>query len=155
MTKSNLIPIARFRSSLPARFNPLVMLQRDVSRVFEDFWNDLAKAPIEFTPSMDVSETDRQIEMAVEIPGLEEKDVQIEVADNTLKIRGEKKAEKEEKGKDFRTVERSYGSFFRSLELPRGTDPDKIKAVVSKGVLKVTIEKPAVSEVKKIDVKAA
>ena len=155
MTKSNFIPISRIRSALPAHFNPLAMLQRDVSRVFEDFWNDLAKAPMEFTPSMDVSETDKQIEMTVEVPGLEEKDVQIDVSNNTLMIRGEKKAEEEKKGKDFRMVERSYGSFFRSLELPTGTDLDKIKATVSKGVLKVTIEKPAASEAKKIEINAA
>jgi HSP20 family protein len=72
-----------------------------------------------------------------------------------LTIRGEKKAEKEEKDKDYRIVERSYGSFVRALELPSGVDPGSIKANLSKGVLKVTVLKPAPAQVKKIDIKAA
>ncbi len=75
------------------------------------------------------------------MPGLEEKDVQINLADNLLTIRGEKKAEKEQKDKNYRLVERSYGSFERALELPEGVNPDAIKANVAKGVLKVTIRR--------------
>ena len=72
-----------------------------------------------------------------------------------LTIRGEKKAEKEEKDKNYRLVERSYGSFERTLELPDGVNADAIKASIAKGVLKVTVPKPAPAQVKKIDVKAA
>ena len=68
---------------------------------------------------------------------------------------GEKKAEKEDKQKDYRVVERSYGSFYRAFELPAGVETDKIKADISKGVLKVTVPKPAAKQVTKIDVKAA
>ena len=100
-------------------------------------------------------ETDKQIEITAELPGLEEKDVQVNLADNVLTIRGEKKAEKEEKDKAYRLVERSYGSFVRSLELPEGVNADAIKASIDKGVLKVTVPKPAPAQVKKIDVKAA
>ena len=104
---------------------------------------------------MDVTETDKQIEITAELPGLEEKDVQINLADNVLTIRGEKKAEKEEKDKTYRLVERSYGSFVRSLELPQGVNADAIKASIDKGVLTVTVPKPAPAQAKKIEVKAA
>jgi HSP20 family protein len=104
---------------------------------------------------MDVTETDKQIEITAELPGLEEKDVQVNLADNVLTIRGEKKAEKEEKDKNYRLVERSYGSFVRSLQLPDGVDANAIKASIDKGVLKVTVPKPAPAQAKKIDVKAA
>ena len=103
---------------------------------------------------MDVAETDKQIEITVELPGLEEKDVQINLSDNTLTIRGEK-AEREQKDKDYHLVERSYGSFSRTLELPAGVNADDIKATISKGVLNVTVPKPAPAQVKKIQIKAA
>jgi HSP20 family protein len=156
MNKNNLVPITTQSAQKPARLNPFGMLQHDISRVFEDFWSEFSKAhPSEFMPSMDLIETPKEIEMTVEVPGLEEKDVQIELAGNTLTVRGEKKAEKEEKDKNYRLLERSYGSFFRSIDLPAGTDASKIKATVSKGVLNVKIEKPVAADVKKIEIKAA
>jgi HSP20 family protein len=81
--------------------------------------------------------------------------VQINVADNVLTIRGEKKAEKEQKDKNYRLIERNYGSFERSLELPDGVNADAIQATIEKGVLKVTVPKPAPAQSKKIEVKAA
>jgi HSP20 family protein len=102
-----------------------------------------------------VTETDKELEITAELPGLEEKDVQINVADNLLTIKGEKKAETEQKDKNYRLVERSYGSFARTLELPAGINPDQIKASIAKGVLTVTVPKPAPAQTKKIEVKAA
>jgi HSP20 family protein len=102
-----------------------------------------------------VTETEKETEITAELPGLEEKDVQINVADGVLTIRGEKKAEKEEKDKDYRLLERTYGSFSRALELPAGVDPDTIKASIAKGVLTVTVPKPAPAAVKKVEVKTA
>ena len=109
----------------------------------------------ELIPSMDVVETEKEFEITAELPGLEEKDVQVNVADNVLTIKGEKKAEKEEKDKNYRMFERSYGSFYRTLDLPSGINPDNIKAALSNGVLKVTVPKPAPAQVKKVEVKAA
>jgi HSP20 family protein len=106
-------------------------------------------------PSVDVTETDKEIEITAELPGLEEKDVQINLSDNLLTIRGEKKAEKEQKDKNYRIVERSYGSFERTLELPEGINAEAIKANISKGVLKVTLPKPVPAQSKKIEVKSA
>ena len=154
----SLIPVGRERS-VARSDNPFMSLQREIDRLFDDFTRGFPTLPslgtTELLPSMDVTETDKQIEITAELPGLEEKDVQVNVADNVLTIRGEKKAEKEEKDKAYRLVERSYGSFVRSLELPEGVNADAIKASIEKGVLKVTVPKPAPAQVKKIDVKAA
>ena len=158
MNLRSLIPVGRERS-VARSDNPFMSLQREIDRLFDDFTRGFPTFPsggtAELLPTMDVTETDKQIEITAELPGLEEKDVQVNVADNVLTIRGEKKAEKEEKDKAYRLVERSYGSFVRSLELPEGVNADAIKASIEKGVLKVTVPKPAPAQVKKIDVKAA
>ena len=106
-------------------------------------------------PNMDVAETDKVIEITAELPGLEKKDVELNVTDNLLTIRGEKKSEREEKNKDYHLVERSFGSFARSVELPAGVKPEDITAEIAKGVLKVTVQKPAPKQSRKIDIKAA
>lgn len=159
MNLKSLIPVSRERSVA----NPFTSLQREIDRLFDDFTrgfpSGVASLPgngaAALLPSMDVTETDKEIEISAELPGLEEKDVQINVADSFLTIRGEKKAEKEQKDKNYRLVERSYGSFERTLELPEGVDADAIKATISKGVLKVTVPKPAPAQAKKIEVKPA
>jgi HSP20 family protein len=152
------IPVGRSRNVAHSD-NPFMSLQREIDRLFDDFTRGFPSfaggGAGEMLPSVDVTETDKEIEITAELPGLEEKDVQVNFADNVLTIRGEKKAEKEEKDKTYRMVERSYGSFMRSLELPDGVDANAIKASIDKGVLKVTVPKPAPAQVKKIDVKAA
>lgn len=154
MTFKSLLPIGRDRND-----NPFLSLQREIDRLFTDFTTGFpsvnGNGKFELLPSMDVTETDKEIEVTAELPGLEEKDVQINVADNLLTIRGEKKAEKEEKDKNYRLIERSYGSFQRTLELPAGVNADAIKANIAKGVLKVTVPKPVPAQSKTIDVKAA
>ena len=164
MNLKSLLPISRTRS-VARQENPFLPLQREVDRVFEDFTRGFPSFPtspafrtrgaVDLLPSMDVTETDKEIEITAELPGLEEKDVQVNVADNVLTIKGEKKSEKGEKDKNYRVFERSYGSFSRTLELPEGVDPNGIKATIAKGVLKVTVPKPAPAQVKKIDVKTA
>jgi len=137
-------------------FAPFSMLQREIARLFDDFSRDLpAFKSTDLTPKMDVTETGQEVEVTAELPGLEEKDVEINVTDNVLTIRGEKKAETEQKDKNYHVVERSYGAFSRSLQLPDGINPEAIKAVISKGVLKVTIPKPVPAIAKKIDIKPA
>lgn len=156
MNLKSLIPTGRDRS---VAGSPFVSLQREIDRLFADFTRGFpsftGNGTTALLPSMDVSETDKEIEITAELPGLEEKDVQINLADNLLTIRGEKKAEKEQKEKNYRLVERSYGSFERTLELPEGVSSDAIKANITKGVLKVTIPKPAPAQAKKIEVKSA
>ena len=157
MNLKSLIPIGRDRNVAESG-NPFMSLQREIDRLFDDFtrgFPTFGNSKADLLPSMDVTETDKQIEITAELPGLEEKDVQINVADNLLTIRGEKKAEKEEKDKNYRLVERSYGSFERTLELPDGVNADAIQASIAKGVLTVTVPKPAPAQSKTINVKAA
>src|SRR5512144_109601 len=155
MNLKSLIPIGRDRSVA----SPFMSLQHEIDRLFKDFSRGFptiaGNGATALMPSMDVTETDKEIEITAELPGLEEKDVQINIADNILTIRGEKKAEKEQKDKNYRLVERSYGSFERTLELPEGVNVDAIKANISKGLLKVTVPKPAPTQAKKIEVKSA
>ena len=157
MNLKSLIPVSRGNPAAAA--SPFMSLQREIDRLFDDFTRGFpafaGSGATALMPSMDVSETDREIEITAELPGLEEKDVQINLADNLLTIRGEKKAEKEQKDKNYRLIERSYGSFERTLELPEGVNPETIKANIAKGILKVTIPKPAPAQAKKIEVKSA
>jgi HSP20 family protein len=157
MNLKSLIPFGRDRT-VAGSSNPFMSLQREIDRLFDDFSRGMpafGNTGAGLMPSMDVTETDNEIEITAELPGLEEKDVQINVADNLLTIRGEKKTEKEEKDKNYRLVERSYGEFERTLELPDGVNADAIKASIAKGVLTVTVPKPAPAQAKKIEVKAA
>jgi HSP20 family protein len=155
MMKS-LIPIGRDSSLTRTEANPLAMLQQEMDRLFDGFsksFTGLSSRAL--MPSMDLAETEKEIELTAELPGMEEKDVQLNVVDNQLTIRGEKKNQREEKEKDYHLVERNYGSFVRTVDLPPGVDLDSIKAVMSKGVLKVTVPKPAPAQAKKIEVKGA
>jgi len=154
MDLKSLIPVRREKTDLST--SPITSLRREIDQLFEDFGRGLPSfGKLQLMPSMDVTETDKEIEVTAELPGLEEKDVEINYADGVLTIRGEKNAEKEEKNKTHHLIERSYGSFARTLQLPAGVDPSKIKATINKGVLKVVVEKPAAKEAKKIEVKAA
>ena len=155
----SLIPVGRDRGAVT---QPFLSLQREIDRLFEDFTSGFPTMPRfasgnggSLMPSTDVTETDKEIEITAELPGLEEKDVQVNFADGVLTIRGEKKAEKEEKDKNYRLVERSYGSFERSIALPEGVKPEDVKATIAKGVLTVTVPKPAPAQAKKIEVKSA
>jgi HSP20 family protein len=156
MGLKSLMPIGRTRDVARREWNPFDSLQREVERLFDDFSRGYATPRTQdLTPSIDVTETDKEIEITAELPGLEDKDVQVNVADNLLTIRGEKRAEREDKNKDYHVVERSYGSFSRTLELPEGVDADAIQATISKGVLKVVVPKPAPAQVKKVSIKPA
>lgn len=156
MNLRSLLPVGRERELSVWDRNPFGDLQREVDRLFQDFTRGLPTTGTQaLAPKMDVSETDKEIELTAELPGLEEKDVQVNYADGVLTIRGEKKAESEQKDKNYRVVERSYGSFERSMTLPAGVDPDSIQASIAKGVLTVRVPKPAPAQEKKIDVKTA
>jgi HSP20 family protein len=128
-------------------WEPFASLRRDMERVFEDFsrdfsWGLPATAGTAVAPRIDVSETDSEIKIEAEMPGVEEKDVEVVLSNGRLTIKGEKKQEKEEKKKDYHLVERSYGSFARSISLPFEADPGHVKASFAKGVLTVTVPKP-------------
>ena len=108
-------------------------------------------------PAVDVTEDEKAYKIAAELPGLDEKDVDVSVAGDVLTIKGEKRQETEEKNKNWYVSERAYGAFQRAFALPEGVDRDKIAAQFTKGVLTVTLPKSAESQKqqKKIEVKAA
>ena len=110
-----------------------------------------------FKPSLDLGATDKEYTVTVELPGVDEKDVRLEIVNDNLIIRGEKKQETEEQEKNYYRMERSYGSFERVLSLPEDADQDGVKATFKKGVLTVTLPRKALpeSDVKKIEVKSS
>ncbi len=121
---------------------------------------ELAPADTSFSfnvPAVDVTEDDKAYKIAAELPGLEEKDIEVSLTGDLLTLKGEKRQEKEEKNKNWYMSERAYGSFQRAFELPQGIDRDKIAADFAKGVLTITLPKTAETQQqkKKIDVKAA
>jgi HSP20 family protein len=127
----------------------LIPLHQQIDRVFADFFgSDVPPFPGArwdrgFRPSMDVSETDQQFEIAAELPGLDEEDLEVTVTDGVLTIKGEKRleAENQDQSRSNHRVERSYGAFRRSLQLPPEADAEQASASFDKGVLRVTIAK--------------
>jgi|3_EtaG_2_1085321.scaffolds.fasta_scaffold00011_93 HSP20 family protein len=168
MQISDLIPWGRDRNEVARQQgdgdSPLLNLQRDINRVFDDFWSRFDRSAgvsnglLSVTgPRTDVTETDEAVDVSVELPGMDEKDIDVSLSDDVLTIRGEKKAEREEEKKGYYLAERSYGSFYRSIPLPPGVDSEKAEARFKKGVLTVTLPKTpeAQAKVRKIEVKAS
>lgn len=155
--------IPSFGSRETARGDAFSQLQREVDRLFSEFSRGLPAMRWPFAgegevmPSIDVSESDTAMEVTVELPGVEEKDIDVTLADDMLTIKAEKKAEKETRDKTYHLVERSYGSVRRAVSVPFPADPDKVKARFDKGVLTVTLPKPpgAARKARSIKVKAA
>lgn len=108
-----------------------------------------------FRPAVDIFEDDGQIVINAELPGMKPEDVDIDVHEGILTLRGERRLENEERREGYHRVERSYGSFSRSFSLPEGVDPDGCQANMTDGVLTVTLPKKPLPEPKKIEVKAA
>lgn len=128
--------------------DPLARLHRHIDDLFSNSWltrawpgNGDVAGPV--VPSLDVSEDDKQITATAELPGMDEKDVEVTLSDNVLTIRGEKKSEREEKDekKNYHLVERSYGSFRRSIGLDADVDAKNVRATFDKGVLKIVMPK--------------
>ena len=154
------------RSSVPEIWRPFENLRREMDRLFDDFgaglWHSPFRRALDLGPSrrsevtapaVDVSETDKAYEITAELPGMDEKSVEVKLANGMLTI----KDEKEEKKQDYYMRERTFGSFQRSFQLPADVDTDKIKAGFKKGVLTVTLPKSAEAQKseKKIAVKSA
>ncbi len=120
----------------------------------EDFFStELSRS--DFEPKIDLYEKNNQIVVKADIPGIDEKDLSVELEGNVLTISGKKEEEKEVKERNYHRIERSYGSFCRSITLPDGIEADKISAEYKKGVLTVNIPKSKTTETKKIDVKVS
>ncbi len=154
----------RIRPERPAY--PLNTMQRRMNRMFDDFFGDFGEwtpGPFQamvhrsdgFSPRMDITETDKEFTLMVELAGLDEKDVELTLDDNVLTITGEKKVERDEESEHSRLTERAYGSFSRSLSLPTDVEADGIEAIFKKGVLTIRLPKaaPEESAAKKIEIK--
>lgn len=141
--------------------HPFALLRKEFDDLFDNFFRSFDMQPFEgrigaFSPKVDVTENEKEFRVSAELPGMEDKDIDVSLQNDMLTIRGEKKEEKEEKGKDYYRMERSFGSFSRSIPLPVEVETDKVDAKFKKGVLTITLPKTAkaVSETKKIAVKA-
>jgi HSP20 family protein len=119
-------------------------LKQDMDRLFDRFlatkWDDFP-ALGDWSPSMDISETKDSLVVALEVPGMDQKDIRISLQENLLTITGEKKQEKEEKDERYHRVERSYGAFTRGVRLPVAVDGSKVSATFKNGLLTVTLPK--------------
>lgn len=161
------------QSDAPSPWRPLDDLRREIDHLFEDFdrrsWLQPFRAPgrsirplwnrdtLWNAPALDVVEKEQAFEVTVELPGMDEKQVEVTLRNGTLVVKGVKQEEKEEKKKDYYLRERQYGSFERSIALPNGVDAGKIEASFKSGVLKVLLPKTAEAQAaeKKIDVKSS
>lgn len=162
MSLTNLIPWRRERSTRSEVVeNPIELFQRDMNRLFDEFFGrSFGLAPMwgeegifTFSPRVDVVETDKEIKVSAELPGMDENDIELRLDDNVLTIRGEKKQEKEEKDKNYYRAERVYGTFQRAIVLPAEVDADKAEALFKNGVLTVRFPKTTESRAKKISIK--
>ena len=140
--------------------NPFAAFRQEMDKLMDDFFGGFDLRPISsrldtFTPRIDVVDTDKELRVSAELPGMDEKDIEVSLAGEALTIKGEKKEEKEEKGKDYYRSERSYGSFLRTIPLPSEVDTTKVEASFKKGVLTVNMPKTAraIGGTKKIAVK--
>ncbi|ACL57192.1 Hsp20/alpha crystallin family protein [Methylobacterium nodulans] len=152
MAVRDLIPWGRGRTTAPATMSgsevsPFLTLHREMNRLFDDVFSRFETgmpsllSPLPSWPSVEVSATDKEVRVSAELPGLEDKDVEVLVDEDTLTLRGEKKAETEDKERGF--SERTYGRFERVIALPYPVEDDKAQAVFKNGVLTVTLPKSA------------
>jgi len=169
------LPIQRDADIVDNTEYPLLSLQNEMNRLFDDFWrNPFSMRPFDafdrmwpstiggstlsgFNPNVDISETDKEIKLEAELPGLDEKDIEISISEDVLTIKGEKRQENERKDSNYYFAERSYGMFTRQFALPNAVDENKIEATFKKGVLTVTMPKrpEVVEQRKRIAVKSA
>lgn len=146
-------PVSRLR-------DPFSEMRNEIERVFDSFTGrGFGRLPSLFegkegplSPTMDIKENDRQLTVEAELPGMEEKDIDVSLRDGVLTIKGEKKSEREEKEEDYHVSERTYGSFQRAFRLPDTVDEDNISADMDKGVLKIVIPKKPGTPEKRIPV---
>ena len=154
------------------QWRPFDSLRREVDRLFDDFSMSPFRLPFRrpvldiepfwqpeswmTTPPIDLAEREAAFEMTADMPGLEEKDIEVKVANGVMTVKGEKHEEKEEKKEDFHLKERRFNSFERSIRVPETVDADKIEATFKNGVLKVVMPKTAEAQkpTKKIEVKS-
>jgi len=137
-------------------FREFSTLQDRMNRLFRESYGpegrDESLTTSQFAPPVDVYEDEHNVVLKVEVPGVDEKDIDVRVENNVLTVHGERKVEKEEKEENFRRVERQYGSFTRTFTLPSTVDAERIQADYDKGILKIVLPKKAEAKPKSIKV---
>lgn len=146
---SALIPILRRRE----------LLRRPEWDFFDRFFEDFQLPRVlseerEWVPAFDVSETEKELIVKAEVPGMDKKDIHINLSEGLLTIKGEKKQEKEDKNENYHCVERRYGTFTRTMRLPFEVEADKVDATYKHGVLKLTLPKSEPAKAKEIEIKS-
>jgi HSP20 family protein len=137
-------------------FRDLITLREKMNRLFEDAFTsrgeekDLVSSG--WTPAVDIFETENELILTAEVPGIDEKDIEIKIEDNTLSLKGERKFEKETKEENYHRIERAYGSFYRSFTLPNYIDQDRIHAEHENGVLRITMPKKSELKPRKVKI---
>ena len=161
MQIKDLIPWARKDNAPDAKSsedNPIATLQREMNHVFENFWNRIGNLDWPWGSGearSDMVETDNAIEVSIELPGMEMKDIEVTVNDDMLTVKGEKRIERQEEKKGYYLSERSYGAIYRTIPLPPGVDGEKAQASFKNGVLTIKLPQTpeAQAKVKRIEVK--
>ncbi len=136
-------------------FREFTTAQDRLNRLFRESYGEGREEALTtstFAPLVDVYEDEHHITLKIEVPGIDEKDVDVQIENNTLTVHGERKFEKEEKEENYRRVERQYGSFTRSFTLPRTVDAEQVQAHYDKGILKIQLAKKAEAKPKQIKV---
>jgi HSP20 family protein len=137
-------------------FREMVTLREKMNRLFEDAVTgqredkDLVSST--WSPAVDIYETEHEIVLTAELPGIEDKDIAVKLEDNSLTLKGERQFEKETKEENYHRIERSYGSFYRSFTIPHYVDQEKIKAEHEHGVLKISLPKKQESKSRAVKV---
>jgi HSP20 family protein len=164
---NNFLPLKRRGDKMAIRRendSPMMAIQNEMNRMFDSLFNDpfdlpplaIRKMPAEFSPRVNVSESDTAMQVTAELPGMDEKDIQISLEQDCLVLSGEKKTETEESGKNFHRLERTSGSFQRVIPLVSEIQEDMVDATFKNGVLTITLPKAAsaAKAAKKITVKS-
>lgn len=137
---------------------PLQTLRHEMNDLFQRFFGetlDGGEMAVEaWAPRVDMEETDKEIVVKADLPGVDPKDVEISIVDGMLVLKGEKKEERETKKKNYHRTERFIGQFYRQIPLPPGADPEKITASSTKGVVTITVPKTPAAQPKKIAVQS-
>jgi HSP20 family protein len=134
-------------------FRDVLALQNRMNSLFQDFHRaDSDVSTAAFVPPVDIYEDQHKIVLKLEVPGMKESDLDIQLENNVLTVKGERRFEKEEKEENFHRIERRYGSFYRSFTIPNTVDPESVKANYEAGVLKIELEKRAEARPKQIKV---
>ncbi|MBI2560166.1 MAG: Hsp20/alpha crystallin family protein [Planctomycetes bacterium] len=128
-------------------------LRDEMNQLFDDFFKKRPFFETAWSPELDVSETNDNVIVKAEVPGLDPKDIDISISGDTLTLKGEKKEEKHENDRYYHRIERRYGSFMRSVTLPESVDSEKVKAECKNGILEITLPKVEKAKPKKITVK--